>query len=74
MNSVDHPSHYVGEIECIDAILQTQGRGATCNFCVCNAFKYLWRWRRKNGSEDISKAKWYLEKFLEIVGRSEDGK
>jgi hypothetical protein len=31
------------------------GTEAVQNFCVCNAFKYLYRHRRKNGKEDIEK-------------------
>ena len=51
---VDHPSHYThGSTECIDAMVETQGKNAVQHFCVCNAFKYLWRWRGKNGMEDI---------------------
>lgn len=59
--------HYKGEIECIDAMRQTQGLGATIDFCVCNAFKYLWRWRNKNGLDDLRKALWYLNYAVEKV-------
>ena len=34
--------------------------------CICNAFKYLYRHNRKNGIEDIKKAKWYIDKYIEI--------
>ena len=30
-------------------------------FCLCNAFKYMWRWKYKNGFEDLQKAKRYLD-------------
>lgn len=64
---VNRPAHYAeGGIECIDAMLETQGSEAVCNFCICNAFKYLWRHSRKNGVEDVKKAIWYLRKYLEI--------
>ena len=44
------------------------------SFCICNAIKYLYRWQRKNGIEDIKKAKWYIDKFLELnAGESENG-
>lgn len=67
---VNHPQHYTsGSIECIDAMLETQGMDATQAFCICNAFKYLWRHTRKNGVEDIKKAIWYLTKFVEIEER-----
>lgn len=64
---VNHPSHYeTGKFECIDVMLETQGLEATKNFCVCNAFKYIYRHKLKNGDEDIKKAIWYLNKYLEL--------
>lgn len=64
---VDHPSHYThGSVECIDAMVETQGVHAVQHFCVCNAFKYLWRWRGKNGMEDIKKAARYLNKAIQL--------
>ena len=48
-DNVNHPSHYeTGKFECIDVMTETQGRDAVYEFCVCNAFKYLYRHRRKN--------------------------
>jgi hypothetical protein len=35
-------------------------------FCVGNALKYLSRYRMKGGTEDLKKAKWYLEKIIGI--------
>ena len=64
---VNHPSHYeTGKFECIEVMLETQGVDAVKNFCVCNAFKYLYRHDRKNGLEDIKKADWYLKKYIEL--------
>ena len=64
---VNHPAHYNSEkYECIDVMLDIQGEKATLNFCLCNAFKYLWRHSNKNGIEDVKKAKWYLDKYIEI--------
>ena len=51
------------------AMLETQGEEATKAFYICNAFKYLHRQRRKGGTKDIKKAKWCLERFLEIEER-----
>lgn len=45
---------------------ETQGVEAVKNFCICNAFKYLWRHDKKNGVEDVKKAAWYLNKFIEL--------
>ena len=66
-DNVEHPAHYTGtSIECIDAMIETQGEEAVKNFCICNAFKYLWRHDKKNGVEDVEKAAWYLNKFVEL--------
>lgn len=65
---VSHPSHYTqGGIECIDAMVAAFGKEAVANFCMCNAFKYIWRSKYKNGAEDIEKAKWYLNKHKELT-------
>lgn len=67
MSNVNHPSHYSnGEIECIDAMLSAFGYEDTMAFCKLNAMKYIWREQNKNGKEDMSKAKWYIEKWLEL--------
>lgn len=70
---VNHPNHYkIGDIECIDVMLATQGVDAVINFCICNSFKYIYRHVNKNGLEDIRKAKWYLDKALELVDSRKD--
>ena len=64
---VNHPTHYeTGKFECIDVMVETQGVFAVQDFCICNAFKYLYRHNRKNGIVDIKKAIWYLNKFVEL--------
>lgn len=69
-DNVNHPSHYeTGKFECIDVMVEILGAEATKNFCVCNAFKYIYRHRRKNGLEDIQKAIWYLNKAVELDGQ-----
>jgi hypothetical protein len=66
MDNVNHPNHYTqGGIECIDALA-----AATINLkgieavCTANAIKYLWRWKQKNGVEDLEKARWYIDKLI----------
>lgn len=44
----------------------TGGGEAVKAFCICNAMKYLYRHKKKNGVEDIRKAVWYLNKYLEL--------
>lgn len=65
-DNVNHPSHYQGKVECIDALeAATEGLAGIEAFCTANAIKYLWRWKRKNGTEDLRKALWYLEHLIE---------
>lgn len=62
---VNSPAHYTsGGIECIDAMQAAFGDEAVKDFCLCNAFKYLWRHRNKNGVEDLKKARWYLNRLI----------
>lgn len=73
-DNVNHPSHYeTNGVECIVAMEAAQGTGAVQDFCICNAFKYIWRHKHKNGAKDIRKAVWYLTKWLELEGRGENG-
>lgn len=65
-DAVNHPSHYTqGGIECIDAL-----KAATVNktgieaVCTANAIKYLWRYEKKNGIEDVKKARWYIDRLI----------
>jgi hypothetical protein len=69
---VNHPSHYeTGKFERIEVMEETQGVEAVKNFCICNAFKYLYRHANKNGLEDLKKARWYLDKYIELSERGE---
>ena len=59
-NSI-HPAHYTEcSLECIDVMLAVFGRRAVTDFCIINAFKYMWRYEHKNGLEDLKKAERYL--------------
>lgn len=70
---VNAPKHYAStSVECIDMMEETQGTEAVINFCICNAFKYLWRHNGKNGAEDIKKANWYLNKAVELMEKSDE--
>ena len=63
---VNHPSHYTqGGIECIDALeAATSGLTGIEAVCTANAIKYLWRWKQKNGIEDLEKARWYINRMI----------
>ena len=66
-DNVNHPSHYTqGGIECIEAIkAATVGLEGIEAVCTGNAIKYIWRWKQKNGAEDLRKAIWYINKLIE---------
>ena len=68
---VNHPAHYTsGKVECIDAMEALYGVEAVKAFCVCNMFKYLWRRKDKDNEEqDIHKALWYFDRYVELVNR-----
>ena len=59
---VNHPTHYTSGcgFECIEMMEMVFGKDAVIDFCILNAFKYIWRHKKKNGDEDIAKAEWYL--------------
>ena len=70
---VNHPKHYTqGGIECIDALkAATVGKRGIEAVCVANVIKYLWRYEKKNGIEDIRKAKFYIERLLRELEESQ---
>jgi len=67
---VNSPAHYnKAGIETIDA-LQAMLTNGFDYYLQGNIVKYLWRYRYKNGVEDLKKAQWYLNKLIEVY----DGK
>jgi hypothetical protein len=43
-------------------------------FNVGNIVKYLWRFKDKNGLEDLKKARWYLDDLIQqLYSKSEPG-
>lgn len=65
-SQVESPSHYTaGFVECIDA-LDSATATLTGNeaLYIANVIKYCWRWKLKNGVEDLKKARWYLDRLI----------
>jgi hypothetical protein len=63
-----NPSHYKqGPIECIEAIKAATGDGFV-GYVWGNVLKYLWRWPKKGGIDDLKKARWYLDRLIKEVG------
>lgn len=66
-DNINHPKHYEsGRYECIEVMQEVFGSDAVESFCVCNAFKYLYRHRKKGGTEDLKKARWYLDRVISM--------
>ena len=71
-DNINHPKHYCkGGLECIDVI-----RAAVSNLppfeavCVANIIKYAWRYKDKNGLEDVKKAAKYLQLLQEEMKKN----
>ena len=60
------PLYNKSGIECIEAISAATGDGYEY-YLQGNIMKYVWRYRYKNGTEDLKKAQWYLDKLVEEV-------
>lgn len=65
---VNHPPHYeTGKFECFDVMREVYGDDSVRDFCLLNAFKYLYRCEHKGKkAEDVKKAVWYLTRWLEL--------
>ena len=65
---INHPDRYAGgKFECIDVMADVFGKEAVKDFCLLNAFKYIWREKRKNGVEDIKKAMFYMDYYIKLT-------
>lgn len=56
------PWYTIDGIECIEAMREVFGTEELKNFCLINAFRFLWR----DDKYDIQKAKWYIDKYIEL--------
>lgn len=62
---VNAPQHYVGKIECIDYLRDKLTPEEFTWFCMGNVLKYCSRWRKKDGVQDLKKAKVYMDWAIE---------
>ena len=61
LDNVNQPGHYTaGGIECIQAIKASMSPEEYQGYLKGNALKYLWRFRHKNGVEDLRKMQVYI--------------
>lgn len=65
MSSPVDPSHYHFEIQPIEFLRGSMTKSNFLAYCQGNVVKYVTRHERKNGLEDLQKAKQYLEWMIE---------
>ena len=65
VETVHGPKHYQGD-ECILAMEKMLGHDEFRGFLRGNIFKYMWRYKDKNGIEDLRKANWYLDRLIKF--------
>ena len=70
---VNNPEHYnQGQVECIDAIKAMLSIEEFIGYLRGNSMKYRWRFRYKNGLEDLRKAEWYENRLLNALEESQE--
>lgn len=70
MNKVKSPDHYkiTEDLESIDILRALMTEEEFVGFCWGNVMKYIFRWKKKNGREDLKKARVYIDWILEVKG------
>lgn len=74
---VNHPDHYktASGLETIDVIKAfTENCVGIEAVCTANVIKYVCRWKKKNGLEDLKKAEWYLNYLIRNIELKESNK
>lgn len=69
-DNINHPEHYktktgLETIDVVEAFTQELSGGEATN--TGNVLKYMCRWKKKNGLEDLKKAQWYLNRLIDSV-------
>lgn len=67
---VNKPAHYQSQIglEVIDVIEAfTSNLKGIKAVATGNVIKYICRWDKKNGLEDLKKARWYLDRLIKHI-------
>lgn len=65
MNNAIEPKHYTDlKISPLEYIMANEDE---FNWCIANVIKYVSRYKRKNGLEDLKKAQWYLNHQIKLM-------
>lgn len=73
MPSALSPSHYQnpGKKQAIETMYESMTDEEFAGFCIGNVTKYMYRYKTKNGVEDLKKAKVYIGFLINTLeGRS----
>ena len=72
-DNVNHPNHYQteGGLEVIEIIRSILGDGYYEAYCIGNIIKYISRYKKKNGLEDLKKAGVYLGFVIDYLESKE---
>ncbi len=71
---VSHPNHYKSEsgLEVIDVIETfTSGLEGVEATDTGNVIKYICRWKKKNGIQDLKKIMWYTQHLIDYLEKKE---
>lgn len=71
VDNVNHPNHYLGKVEVIDYIEDKLSLEQFEGYLAGNVIKYMSRYQKKNGLEDLKKGRWYLNKLIEVKEENE---
>lgn len=72
---VDHPNHYQSEkgIEVIDVMEAfTSDLEGIEAVDTAQVLKYICRWKKKNGVQDLEKAMWYLKHLINHIKKENE--
>ena len=70
---VNQPEHYTASsIECIEAIEAQLSPEEYKGFLKGNVAKYVWREKKKGGTESLKKARWYLDRLIALEQTKDD--
>ena len=64
---VNHPDHYTsGKKEFLEIAKDFLSTDQTTGALIFNILKYLFRYEKKNGLEDLLKAEFYLKELIKL--------
>jgi len=70
---INKPNHYhKGGIDVLGFVEGKLSAERKAGFYQINILKYVTRYAEKNGVEDLKKARFYLEKLIELEGETND--